>query len=213
MTVLDPKSTTGKDQAYLIWFSLAIMLLVLFVVFVLFTVFVIKYRTTTKRQGIFPKDVKGNLKLELTWTIIPFILLLILAVPTVKITLEQSPSTEAANVQNGVHINVEASQFEWAFEHGNGKKVKGELIIPEGKPIVLHLKSKDVIHSFWVPELAGKVDVLPNKELTYVIKEPERGRYDGKCAEFCGLQHAKMTFEVKVVSASEYERYINKKSN
>ena len=212
ITILDPKSETGKDQAYLIWFSLAIMSLVLLTVFVLFTIFVFKYREK-KQKGELPKDIKGHLKLELTWTIIPIVLLLILAIPTVKITMDQSPSTKASQNQNGIHINVEAKQFEWAFQHENGKKATNKLVLPEEESIILHLKSEDVIHSFWVPELAGKVDVFPNKELTYVIEDPEIGQYDGKCAEFCGTHHAKMIFDVEVVSMTDYESYINEKAD
>ena len=210
ITILDPKSTTGKEQAYLIWFSMALMAIVILVVFVLFTHFVIKYRYTKERDEIIPKDIKGNTKLELTYTIIPVIMLIVLAVPTVRITLDQSPSSEAAEEQKGTAIEVTARQFEWIFEHENDKEVTDELVVPEGEPIILHLKSEDVIHSFWVPELAGKVDVFPNKSLTYVIKNPEKGTYRGKCAEFCGVQHTNMTFKVRVVSQDDYEDYLNK---
>ncbi|MCJ0930087.1 cytochrome c oxidase subunit II [Virgibacillus halodenitrificans] len=213
ITVLDPKSSTGKEQAYLIWFSLAIMAIVLLVVFILFTRFVIRYRYTEKKAEFIPKDVKGNLKYELTWTIVPFLLIAVLAVPTLKITFDQSPKTEAEANANDIHINVTAEQFRWTFEHENSKTVQNELIIPENKDIVFHLISKDVIHSFWIPELAGKVDVIPNKELTYVIKNAEIGEYDGKCAEFCGIQHANMTFDVKVVSLDEYNQYLKQSSN
>lgn len=208
ITVLDPKSETGKDQAYLIWFSLALMSIVILVVFILFTWFIIRYRYTKERQNVIPKDVKGNLKLELTYTILPILLLIVLAVPTIKITMHQSPSTEAAQ-EKGTQIDVTAKQFEWNFEHENDKEVTDELIVPEKEPIVLHLQSADVIHSFWVPELAGKVDVFPNKELTYVIEKPEKGTYKGKCAEFCGVQHTDMTFTVKVVSEEDYDEYLH----
>lgn len=213
ITVLDPKSATGKDQAYLIWFSLAIMLLVLLVVFVLFTIFVSRYRVTEVRKDELPKDVKGHLKLELLWTIIPIILLLILAIPTVRITLEQSPEKSAGKGAEGVHINVEAEQFAWTFKHQNDKEKKGELVLPEGESIHLHLRSKDVIHSFWVPELAGKVDVMPHETLTYVIDDAEIGSYEGKCAEFCGTHHANMTFEVRVVSMDDYKQYVEEKKD
>src|SRR5699024_4679029 len=86
----------GKDQAYLIWFSLALMSIVILVVFILFTWFIIRYRYTKERQNVIPKDEKGNLKLELTYTILPILLLIVLSVPTIKITMHQSPSTDAA---------------------------------------------------------------------------------------------------------------------
>ncbi len=210
ITVLDPKSATGKDQAFLIWFSIALMTLVILVVFVLFTYYVIKYREKPGNSDALPVDVKGNVKLELTYTIIPIILLIILAVPTIKITLEQSPSETVAKNQDGNHIEVLAKQFEWSFQHPNGEQVADELVVPEGEPLVFHLTSEDVIHSFWIPELAGKVDVIPGTELTYIIDDAEVGTYQGKCAEYCGIQHKNMTFTVKVVEKDEYIQYLNK---
>lgn len=210
ITILNPKSTTGKEQAYLIWFSLVIMLIVLIVVFILFIRFVAKYRQKVNGPDQVATEDIGNKKLELTYTIIPIILLIILAIPTVKITLDQSPSTEAAKEEEGTKVEVTAKQFAWDFKHANGKKEVNELVVPEGEPIVLKLKSEDVVHSFWVPELAGKVDTYPNKTLTYVIKNPEKGTYHGKCAEFCGTNHADMTFEVKVVSKEKYQNYLKK---
>src|SRR5699024_4478565 len=106
-------------------------------------------------------------------------------------------------------IDVTAKQFEWNFEHENDKEVTDELIVPEQEPIVLHLQSADVIHSFWVPELAGKVDVFPNKELTYVIEKPEKGTYKGKCAEFSCIQHTDNIYNVKVVSEENYDEYLH----
>ena len=208
ITVLNPKSTTGKDQAFLIWFSFGLMLIVLLVVFFLFIKFVATYRYTDKRANFIPEDVHGNKWLELTWTVLPILLLIVLAVPTVAITYNQSPISEALKKDDAVQIEVEAQQYQWTFTHEGGKAFNQELVIPEGKTIRLHLKSKDVIHSFWVPALGGKVDVMPHKDLYYEIKNPEVGTYHGKCAEYCGLEHAKMIFTAKVVTEDAYEQYL-----
>lgn len=208
ITVLDPKSTTGKEQAFLIWFGLAIMTAVLVTVFILFTHIVRKYRYTKAKKGYIPHDVKGNLKFELMWLILPIILLTALAIPTVVITFDQSPVAEAESDKDGTHIQVTARQFEWTFTYDSGKEEHNILILPEGEPVILHLSSEDVIHSFWVPALAGKTDLIPGKQMVYEIKNPEKGTYSGKCAEYCGIQHANMTFKVKVVSKQAYERYI-----
>lgn len=208
ITVLDAKSTTGKEQAYLIWFSLGLMLIVLAVVFILFARFVIKYRYTKEKENHLPKDVKGDLKLELTWTILPIILLIVLAVPTIQITYNQSPKT-SADAKTGLDIHVAAEQFKWTFTQPNGKTEENKLVLPEGETVTLHLSSKDVIHSFWVPELAGKIDTTPGKQVTYEIKNPKKGTYKGKCAEYCGIQHANMVFEVQVVSQKAYEKYLD----
>lgn len=213
ITVLDTKSTTGQEQGALIWYSLAIMAIVLIVVFSLFFRFVIKYRYTKEKKDFIPKDVEGNLALELTWTIIPIILLAILAIPTVKTTLDHSPKAEEDADLDGVHVYVTAEQFTWRFEHETGRTAQDHLVIPEGEKITFHLESNDVIHSFWIPELAGKVDVMPHKVITYKIKNAEIGEYAGKCAEYCGAQHTNMVFDVKVVSEEDYEEYVEEVEN
>ncbi|MGG4180671.1 cytochrome c oxidase subunit II [Virgibacillus pantothenticus] len=209
ITVLEPKSETASEQAFLITFSFWIMMIVVVTVFILFARFVWKYRYTDSRKHDLPKDVKGNIKLEITWIIIPVLLLIILAVPTLAITYDQSPEWTKESDDTGVAIDVTGKQFNWMFRHKNGKEEMDKLVIPEGESIILNLRSEDVIHSFWVPELGGKVDVMPGKELTYEIKHPQRGMYQGKCAEYCGLGHADMTFKVEVVSKQAYAQYLH----
>lgn len=211
IAVLDPKSATGKDQAFLIWLGLGIMLLALAVVFILLARIVIKYRYTEEREDdpTHYLNDKQKRNLQLAWTIIPIILLVILAIPSVPIGYQQSPVAEADSRHEGEHINVSAKQFQWTFTYDTDKTEDNLLTLPEGESIILHLSTEDVIHSFWVPELAGKVDVIPNKPIVYQINKPEIGVYKGKCAEYCGIQHANMTFTVKVVSKKEYENYIN----
>ncbi|MDY0404512.1 cytochrome c oxidase subunit II [Virgibacillus sp. 179-BFC.A HS] len=154
-----------------------------------------------------PEDVKGNLKLELTWTILPIILLIVLAVPTIAITYNQSPKM-AAEADDGIDIGVAAQQFTWTFSQPNGKTDQNKLVLPEGEDVTLHLSSKDVIHSFWVPALAGKIDAIPGRTVTYEIKHLQKGTYRGKCAEYCGTQHTNMVFEVQVVSKKAYQKYL-----
>lgn len=208
IAVLNPKSETAKEQAFLIWLSLAVMALVLATVFTLFARFVWKYRASNQPTDGFPEDVHGNKKLELTWTFIPIILLAILAVPTIFITYDQSPYIQAEKKEKGINIEVTGEQFAWHFKYENGEEETGKLYIPSGEDVYFHLKSKDVIHSFWVPPLGGKVDVMPDKTLVYKIKNPEEGQYLGKCAEYCGVAHADMTFEVNVVSKSAYKKHL-----
>ncbi|WP_404456000.1 cytochrome c oxidase subunit II [Virgibacillus necropolis] len=212
ITVLNAKSETGQDQAFLIWFSFGLMMVVLLIVFVLFARFVWKYRETSLNKDTLPKDVKGNKKLEITWTTLAVLLLAVLAVPTVAITYNQSPilSSSEETEQSAVHVNVTGQQYFWTFSYENGKETTNKLIIPANNTIVFHLKSKDVIHSFWIPKLAGKTDVLPGKELIYKIVNPEEGTYEGQCAEFCGVQHTKMQFTTEVVSIADYEEWLGK---
>ncbi|MFC4558132.1 cytochrome c oxidase subunit II [Virgibacillus kekensis] len=212
ITVLNTKSDTGDAQAFLIWLSLGIMLLVLAVVFTLFTVFFWKYRETAANKDELPKDVKGNFKLETTWTVIPLILLTILAVPSIMITYNQSPiSTAQQQKTEGTHVYVTAEQFKWTFRYENGKETVNKLVIPAGENLYFHLHSKDVIHSFWIPQLAGKTDVRPTKELVYEIENAEVGTYQGQCAEYCGMMHAKMQFTTEVVPMKEFSEFLKRK--
>lgn len=209
ITILNPKSVTGEEQAFLIRLSLIIMSVVIVTVFILLIRFIYKYRESNLSEGYVPKDVLGNKKLETTWTLIPVMLLAVLAVPTIAITYYQSPVSDSAAKKDGVHVEVVGEQFQWTFIHENEKEEKDELVIPEGEPIIFHLYSKDVIHSFWIPELSGKVDVMPHEELIYEVEDPEIGSYDGKCAEYCGIQHANMRFDVQVVSKEDYKNYLD----
>lgn len=208
ITILNPKSVTGEEQAFLIRLSLLIMSIVILVVFVLLTLFIRKYRAKNLPADYIPSKEVGNKKLEVAWTLIPILLLVILAIPTVAVTYYQSPVSDLAADKEGEHVEVVAKQFEWTFIYENEKETFDELVIPEGESIIFELYSEDVIHSFWIPELGGKVDVMPHKKLVYEIKEPEIGTYDGKCAEYCGIQHANMRFDVKVVSKEDYQKFL-----
>ncbi|WP_106495980.1 cytochrome c oxidase subunit II [Lentibacillus sp. Marseille-P4043] len=208
ITTLNPKSDTASEQSFLIWFSFGLMMIVVVVVFVLFIRFFMKYRYTEAKKDFLPQDVHGNLKLEITWTVLPILLLIILAVPTIAITYDQSPGPKSSEQQEHIDVYVTAQQYLWTFKHENGKEDRNKLVLPAGKPVVFHLKSKDVIHSFWVPALGGKVDVLPGKELTYQINNPQKGSYEGKCAEYCGIGHGDMRFDAEVVAMDVYQQYL-----
>ncbi|MGI8313793.1 cytochrome c oxidase subunit II [Halobacillus mangrovi] len=209
--VLDPESETARLQTELVYFSFGIMVLVLLTVFGLMARFVSKYRDDGSNDYI-PPQTEGNKKLEITWTVIPILIIIILAVPTIIITMNQSPNSEAmskAEDSTGeeVQVRVEAKRYDWTFRYENGK-TSDDLYLPEGATAVLTLRSKDVIHSFWVPSLGGKVDVLPHKDNVYEIEKVKKGVYMGKCAEFCGTYHTKMRFTTYVVSEKKYREWL-----
>lgn len=211
--VLDPESETAKVQTELIYFSFGIMVLVLLTVFGLMARFVKKYRDDGSSDYL-PPQTEGNKKLEITWTLIPILIVIILAVPTTIVTMNQSPNSEAIRTAEDstgkeVNVRVEAERFSWTFRYENGKTSR-DLFLPEGATVVLTLRSKDVIHSFWVPSLGGKVDVLPHKDNVYEIENVQEGVYLGKCAEFCGTYHTKMRFTTHVVSEQEYREWLEK---
>ncbi|MFG6119396.1 cytochrome c oxidase subunit II [Thalassobacillus sp. B23F22_16] len=206
LRVLDPKSQTASDQAFLIYLSFGIMMFVVLVVAVLFIGFTWKYRETEKKRNDVPKHEEGNRTLEIIWTVLPIILLIGLAVPTVMITYDVS--NIGASSEETMHVNVVAEQYRWTFEYENGKETHKNLVLPVDQEVVLHLTSKDVIHSFWVPNLGGKMDMIPGEENQMKITPSEEGTYQGKCAEYCGTLHTDMRFETEVVDQEEFQQWL-----
>jgi cytochrome c oxidase subunit II len=163
-------------------------------------------------QGL-PNQVHGNTPLEVTWTIIPTILILALGVWSVitLFELEQPPASAAGDA---LAIDVVGHQWWWGFEYqdadGNGKRIStaNELRVPVGRAITVTLRSNDVIHSFWIPKLAGKMDVVPTRNNRMWFLAEETGTYYGQCAEFCGIAHALMKFRVVVLPEDEYQDWV-----
>src|SRR5271166_2558004 len=127
-----------------------------------------------------------------------------ISVPTVRTIFRSQPSIAS---KDALVIKVFAHQWWWEFDYPDGAKASNELHIPVNRPIRLLLESPDVIHSFWVPQLGGKRDVVPGQinELTFVATAP--GMYPGQCAEFCGLSHANMRFRTFVDSQDEFAKW------
>jgi cytochrome c oxidase subunit 2 len=115
--------------------------------------------------------------------------------------------------EHAIQIGVVGHQWWWQVEYDDDDKSKritsaNELTIPVGVPVTLHLQASDVIHSFWVPNLHGKRDMIPGKRNTLTIQADKPGVYRGQCAEFCGYQHAKMALWINAVPAVEYAQWV-----
>jgi len=155
-----------------------------------------------------PVQTHGNIVLEVSWTIIPFLILAVMAVPTVATIFNLAKIPKGPNV---IHVNVDARQWFWQYEYtdkGAQFYTANEMHIPVHQPVLLTLTSNNVIHSFWVPELAGKKDVVPGHPNTLTIEADRPGTFTGQCAEYCGLSHANMRLRVIAESKADYERWI-----
>ena len=207
LSTLKPQGPIAQEQYDLMKLSMLIMMGVLVVVFAIFTYVIIKFR---KRRGdrSVPEQVKGSIKLELIWTIIPLFLIGILAVPTVKTTFVSSK--DFSKDPNAVQVRVTAHLYWWEFDYPqHGVNTASDLVIPVGKNIAFELKTADVLHSFWVPSLAGKMDTNPLGMINkFSFSAPKQGVYLGKCAELCGASHAFMEFKVKVISEKSFHKWI-----
>jgi cytochrome c oxidase subunit 2 len=163
---------------------------------------VIRYRRRPG-QGI-PAQVHGNTRLEMAWTIIPALLLAAVAVPTIitQFYISNPPSGERLD------IDVVAHQWWWEVKYpDSGVVTANEIHVPVDMTVNVNLISKDVIHSFWVPKLAGKMDILPGNETSLWFKADQVGEYFGQCAEFCGQSHTWMKFRVIVDTPEDFEAW------
>jgi cytochrome c oxidase subunit II len=162
-----------------------------------------------------PKQIHGNTRLEIGWTIVPALLLAIVAVPTVATVFDLAENPGPSALQ----VTVEGKQWWWQFSYPEEKIVTAnELVIPTGRDVFVKLtacngtgqsRTCNVIHSFWVPELSGKMDVVPGQTNTLTLSADEPGTYLGQCAEYCGLSHANMRFRVIAKSPADYEQWVD----
>lgn len=206
LTALDPKGPVAEKQLSVIFISLIVMIGVFLTVTIIYVYVLIRFRKRPGQTG-YPKQVEGSHKLEVIWTVIPFILLIIIAVPTVKYTFELD--RDLSKDPNALQVKVTGHQFWWEFEYLNEKIVTAQdLVIPTGRTISFHLESADVIHSFWVPALGGKKDTNPGMTNMMYLQADEPGVYYGKCAELCGTSHGLMEFKVKAVTPDEFQRWV-----
>ena len=165
-----------------------------------------------------PKQVHGNTVLEVSWTVIPALILAVMAVPTVATIFSLAKKPTGPNV---VHVTVTARQWWWEFHYddpGNGVETANELHIPAGVPVSLTLQTpicsptpcylNGVIHSFWVPALNGKKDVVPGRKQFLKLEADKPGLYQGQCAEYCGLSHADMRLRVIAQTPADYQAWV-----
>jgi len=163
-----------------------------------------------------PEHVHGNTTLEIAWTVIPLLILIVIGIPTVRTIFK----TQAKAREDALQVEVIGHQWWWEFRYpqyttrtASGRLdtliTANELYVPLGKTVNFTLKSKDVIHSFWVPALAGKRDVMPNHTnyLWYTPDSATMDAWNGACVEYCGTSHANMRFKAFTVSQADFESW------
>ncbi|HEV2072912.1 MAG TPA: cytochrome c oxidase subunit II [Thermomicrobiales bacterium] len=205
-----PSTESIQDLYKLVfWLSLVVFVGVQFAVVYI----AMRYRrkaSITKR----PPQIHGSRRLEIAWTIIPAIVLLLLLIPTITLLYEG----DAAADEGDIVIDVYGKQWWWEFQYREDVTQEGqslevvtgnEITVPVGRELQLNLQSNNVIHSFWIPRLSGKLDLIPGHVNTLSITPTEVGEYYGECAEFCGIQHAWMRFTINVVPEDEFYAWVN----
>ena len=203
MTTLAPKSDLA--QAILsLFYDVTIWDGIIFAIVIIAFILAVFVFSSRVGEAAPPSTASSDLGLEIAWTLGPAMVLLMISVPTIRTIFRSQPPVAPTGA---LEINVIAHQWWWEFQYPDGAKTSNELHIPLNRPIRLHLQSADIIHSFWVPQLGGKRDVVPGQvnELTFVATVP--GMYVGQCAEFCGLSHANMRFRTFVDSQDDFAKW------
>lgn len=158
-----------------------------------------------EREGGKALQVHGNSKLEVMWTFLPVLIVVIMAVPTFQVIAE----TTGDAPEGALAVHATGHQWWFEFEYPElGVVTASDLHLPVGQAISVTLKSGDVIHSFWVPQLSGKVDMVPGHENHLWFTPNTPGTYLGQCAEFCALSHANMRFRVIVHTQADFDAWV-----
>lgn len=217
-TTLDPQGPKADSIQTLVTpvFAIAGVVFVLVMAGSLYVVWRFRSRGD-EDYAEFPEQLHGNFKLEIGWTILPAVLLLVVAIFTVStiFDLAKKPKPDALRVE------VIGQQWWWEYRYsfdvdGDGTPEKiitaNDLVIPAGREIALRIKSNDVIHSWWAPALNGKKDAVPGRSHPLTIEADEPGEYIGQCTEFCGLSHAEMRIKVIALDAEDFQAWATKQT-
>jgi cytochrome c oxidase subunit 2 len=170
---------------------------------------IIRYRV--RGQDAPPRQVRGNVRAETIWTLLPAVTVAGLFALTV-VTLVRIESTEAAP---GVEVEVSGFRWGWTFRYpADDVTVSGigepgpEIVVPLGEPVRFRITAVDVVHSFYVPHFLQKRDATPGRETVMQVTIDEPGTYRGQCAEYCGIRHWRMPFAVRAVPRPDYETWL-----
>ena len=209
--IFTPASTPANSILHLSVFVLAVTGIIFVVVFSLLVYAVIKFRGGASDARREPAQVYGSTQIELAWTIIPVLIVIVLYLATARVIHAIQDAPEPANA---LQVTVVGHQYWWEFRYPKlGIVTANELHIPVSdpsnpSPTFLNLLSADTDHSFWVPELAGKTDLVPNHPNRMWMDPHRTGIFLGQCAQYCGVQHAKMLLRVSVDSPEEFAAWV-----
>jgi cytochrome c oxidase subunit 2 len=213
--IFAPASTPAKSIFGLSLFVLAVSTGIFLVVFSLLAYSVVKFRKRKVDDGREPPQVYGSNQVELAWTVIPILIVVALFMATARVIAGVQRTTHP---DNAIEVIAIGHQFWWEYRYpALGVVTANELHVPLSDdnyptPTFIRLLSADTDHSFWVPRLAGKTDLIPNHPNSMWIDPHQTGLYLGQCAQYCGTQHAKMLLRVYVQSRDEFSRWVQQQS-
>jgi cytochrome c oxidase subunit 2 len=210
LTPVEPKSPNAEAINDTFWVLVGVTGVVLLLVEGALVAFLIRYRRRRRPVEAEGPQIHGNTRLEVIWTVIPVILVAIIVgfvfykLPEVS---EFSEDAIASPDDTALEIQVSGRQFYWEFRYPDGSITYDTLVVPVGRTVDVTVTApdRDVIHSFWVPALGGKIDAIPGQVNHTWFRAEEEGTYVGTCGEFCGVQHSAMRMEVRAVPEASWE--------
>jgi cytochrome c oxidase subunit 2 len=196
----------ARSQAVLFYIIFWVGLFVFIAVEAAIIYAVIRFRRKSGQGD--PEQIHGNDRLEVAWTIVPAIILILVAIPSIM-TIFHNANSPRTPEEGGLLVEVIGHQWWFEFRYPEHNVVTAnELHIPVDEVVNISLDSVDVLHSFWVPWIAGKVDMVPGNINQMWIQADEAGVFFGQCAEFCGVAHANMRFKVVAEPKEEFEAWL-----
>src|ERR1700734_2951100 len=208
--IFEPVSTPAESIFGLSVFVFSTVAGIFVVVFALLVYAVVRFRSQSS-SSTEPAQIYGSTQVELAWTVIPVLIVVALFLAATRVILAVQ---NAPRPQNAIEVVVTGHQYWWEYRYPRFNIVTAnELHLPVSDPAhptptFLTLLSADTDHSFWVPRLGGKTDLIPNHPNQIWIDPHETGLFLGQCAQYCGTQHAKMLLRVYVQSREEFDRWV-----
>jgi cytochrome c oxidase subunit 2 len=205
-----PESPNAEGISQSWWFVSAFVFAIFLLVEVLLVTFIVRYRRRGRARDTDGAQIHGANRLEIAWTVGPVLVLFaIAAFVFAKLPGIQDVPAATAGDENLV-VEVTGSQFTWEYRYPNGVVSADRLRAPEGRTVELKVTAPDwdVIHSWWIPALGGKIDAIPGRVNTTWFRAERTGVFQGQCAELCGIYHAKMLATVEVLPAAEFDSWL-----
>ena len=210
-SIFDPAATPAHSVFGLSMLVLSVTLGIFLIVASLLLYVLIRFRQRPADSEREPAQIYGSNQIELSWTVIPILIVVMLFLSTTRVILETEASPKPASA---LDVTVIGHQFWWEYRYPKlGVVTANELHVPvsdpaKPTPTYLSMSSADTDHSFWVPRLAGKMDLIPNRVNTMWIDPQAPGLYLGQCAQYCGVQHAKMLLRVYAQSPEDFKAWV-----
>ncbi len=207
-TILNPTGPVSVQEANLFWFILYVATFIFVLVEAVLIWSIFRYRERPNSPA--PRQIHGNNTIEIIWTVVPSIFLFAVLAGTIytMFNIQNISSTNGSFSQ--IRVSAVGHQWWWEFDYPNQHVINADtLYLPQGAVVTMDLKSNNVIHSFWIPSITGKTDVIPGHDNQKIFRADQVGEYRGECAEYCGTQHAHMNFNVIVLDTNAFNAWVS----